>query len=76
MDGRRRTQRNPSGAGGTDRSEVANYVASLAADLSEMSRRQGLSTLAYLLDMARLEAEGAARAAPADSPSATGVDAL
>ena len=65
MDGRRRTQREPSVAGGSTRGEVASYVASLAADLSEMSRRQGLSTLAYLLDMARLEAEGAARAADA-----------
>ncbi|WP_309389734.1 hypothetical protein [Chelatococcus sambhunathii] len=62
--------------GETGRSEVATYIASLTADLSEMSRRQGLSTLAYLLDMARLEAEGAARRGRADGSSDPEVDVL
>ena len=38
-------------------SRVANYVATLAADLAAMARQHGLDTLGYLLDMARLEAE-------------------
>lgn len=44
------------------REEVADYVASMSDDLSRLSRRSGLTVLAYLLDMARLEAEAAARA--------------
>lgn len=43
------------------REEVADYVASMSDDLSRLSRRSGLTVLAYLLDMARLEAESAAR---------------
>ncbi|MFD1701544.1 hypothetical protein ACFSCV_00850 [Methylopila henanensis] len=52
--------------------ETAAYVATLAGELSRLSRRSGLPTLAYLLDMARLEAEGhlageaALRARPSD----------
>jgi hypothetical protein len=41
------------------RTAVANYVASIAADLATLARRNGLDTLGYLLDMARLEAETA-----------------
>lgn len=59
---------------GVERQEVASYVAALSRDLSEMSRRSGLSTLAYLLDMARLEADLAARGGEAAAPSAPGVD--
>jgi len=44
-----------------DRSAVADYVATLSADLAEMARRHGLETLGYLLDMARLEAESESR---------------
>ena len=44
------------------KAEVAAYVASLSGDLSQLSRRNGLKTLAYLLDMARLQAETEARA--------------
>lgn len=72
----RRTQQDRAGPGATGRREVATYIASLTADLSEMSRRQGLSTLAYLLDMARLEAEGAARRRPADASSDPDVEVL
>jgi hypothetical protein len=43
------------------RRETAVYVAALSSDLAGLARRHGLSTLAYLLDMARLEAETAAR---------------
>ena len=43
--------------------DIAAYVASLAGDLRELARRNGLTTLAYLLDMARLEAEAEIRAA-------------
>ncbi len=41
--------------------EVANYVATLSADLAIMARRSGLDTLGYLLEMVRLEAEGVYR---------------
>lgn len=44
-----------------DRTATAAYVASLVADLSTLARKQKLDTLGYLLDMARLEAEGAAQ---------------
>lgn len=43
------------------RNAVASYVATLSADLAAMARRQGLETLGYLLEMARLEAESANR---------------
>lgn len=46
--------------GGARPREVAAYVGTLSRDLSMMSRRNGLVTLAYLLDMASLEAEIAA----------------
>jgi hypothetical protein len=45
----------------TDRAAAANYVATLAADLATIARRHGLDALGYILDMARLEAENAAR---------------
>ena len=41
------------------RTAVASYVASITADLAVLARRNGLDTLGYLLDMARLEAESA-----------------
>jgi hypothetical protein len=44
-----------------DRVAVANYVATLSADLAIMARRTGLETLGYLLEMVRLEAENASR---------------
>ena len=43
------------------RTAVASYVATLSADLAAMSRRTGLDTLGYLLEMVRLEAESATR---------------
>ena len=44
-----------------DRTAVANYVATLSADLAIMARRTGLETLGYLLEIVRLEAENASR---------------
>jgi hypothetical protein len=40
--------------------EFAEFAAALTGDLAVMARRHGLQTLAYLLDLARLEAEAAA----------------
>lgn len=36
---------------------AADYIAEVTAELSALSRRHGLPLLAYILDMARLEAE-------------------
>lgn len=44
-----------------DRKELADYLATMSRDLSDLARRNDLVTLAYLLDMARLEAETIAR---------------
>ena len=44
-----------------NRSAVASYVATITADLATMSRRTGLDTLGYLLEMVRLEAESSSR---------------
>jgi hypothetical protein len=46
-----------------DDTAVAIYIASLTADLAGLARRQGLDTLGYLLDMARLEADNVTREA-------------
>lgn len=47
-----------SGAPTGDQAQTAAYVAALTADLAVIARRHNLGTLGYLLDMARLEAEG------------------
>jgi len=44
-----------------DRSAVADYVATMTADLAAMAREHGLAVLGHLLEMARLEAEGQRR---------------
>jgi hypothetical protein len=44
-----------------NRTVVANYVATMSADLATMARRTGLDTLGYLLEMVRLEAENVNR---------------
>ena len=41
----------------SSRTAVASYVASMTADLATMTRRTGLETLSYLLEIVRLEAE-------------------
>ena len=47
-----------------NRTVVANYVATMSADLASMARRSGLDTLGYLLEMVRLEAESETRHKP------------
>ena len=44
-----------------DRTAAAKYVAEFSAELADLARRHGLDALAYILDMARLEAENATR---------------
>jgi hypothetical protein len=39
----------------------ADYVAAMSGDLAVLARRHGFQTLGYLLEMAKLEAENAAR---------------
>ncbi len=51
-----------------DADEFAAYVASLAGELSRLARGHGFSTLAYLLDMARLEARANASPKPIPLP--------
>jgi hypothetical protein len=46
-----------------DPAEAARYIAEFAAELSVLARHARLDLLAYLLDMARLEATKAQRAA-------------
>jgi glutamate synthase domain-containing protein 2 len=36
--------------------QAAQYIASLTHELAEIARRNGLDTLGYILEMARLEA--------------------
>jgi len=43
---------------GDDPVSVAEYVADMAGELAALARANGLATLAYILDMARLEARG------------------
>jgi hypothetical protein len=47
--------------GGETPDSVARYIASLAADLSKIAKRNGLDVLSQLLEMAALEADQAAR---------------
>lgn len=48
-------------------SEFAAYVASITAELSRLARSHQLATLAYLLDIVRLEATGAVRETTTDA---------
>ena len=36
---------------------AAHYIASLTEELAQLARRNGLDTLGYILDMARMEAD-------------------
>jgi hypothetical protein len=36
---------------------AAHYIATLADELARLARRNGLDTLSYILEMARLEAD-------------------
>jgi hypothetical protein len=49
------------GGGPIDRAAAASYVAELATELANLARQHGLDALAYILDMAKLEAENATR---------------
>ena len=40
-----------------ERSATAAYIADVTGALATLARRQGLNTLGYLLDMAKLEAD-------------------
>ena len=44
-----------------DPEEAAAYVAELSRDLARIAKCHGVDTLAYILDMAHLEAENARR---------------
>ena len=44
--------------------EAAVYIAELACDLARLARESGLLELAYLLDIARMEAEMVASRTP------------
>jgi hypothetical protein len=44
------------GADGMSKAETARYIAEFTAELSYLARQTRLDLLAYLLDMARLEA--------------------
>ena len=46
-----------------DRETTAGYIAEMTSDLALLARQQGLDTLAYILEMAKLEAENAMRPA-------------
>ena len=55
-DGHSNAPRPPTG----DPRAVANYVATLTTELTELARRANLAALAYFLDMARHEAQSIA----------------
>lgn len=40
-----------------DRDATAKYIAEISGDLVHLARNQGLDALAYILEMAKLEAE-------------------
>ncbi len=58
---------------------AAAYIASLADELAQLARRNGLDALSYILDMARLEADqvskptghkdGSGGSAPSNAPN-------
>lgn len=45
----------------TEPAAVANYVATMTAELSMLAHHHGFEALGFLLEMARLEAENAAQ---------------
>ena len=44
-----------------DPTTAAAYIGDMTRDLAALARQNGLDTLAYLLDIARLEAENAGK---------------
>lgn len=51
-------------------SEIAEYVGEMSLSLSAMARENGLGSLAFLLEMAALEARKLAEGASEKSPAA------
>ena len=51
-----------------DRAATACYIAEMASDLAFLARGQGLDTLGFLLEMAKLEADNCATAPTANKP--------
>jgi hypothetical protein len=51
----------PKQAQSSDQAATASYLASMAATMAAMARSEGLDTLGYLFEMARLEAENSSR---------------
>jgi hypothetical protein len=49
---------------GDDRAATASYIATIAGDLAGIAKAHGFDTLAYILDMARLEAENNSQPPP------------
>ena len=45
------------GNGGETPDSAAHYIATMTEELALLARRNGLETLGYILDMARLEAD-------------------
>lgn len=43
--------------GGETPDSAAHYIATLTQELAQLARRNGLETLSYILEMARLEAD-------------------
>jgi hypothetical protein len=62
------------GCGGNAAPDVTLYIASLAGELARLATRHDLDALAYILHMARLEADRAAaqHAADPSEPPGTG----
>jgi hypothetical protein len=52
---------NGRGNGEETADSAARYIASLVEELAMIARRNGLDTLGYILDMARLEADQIAK---------------
>jgi len=50
--------------------QISDYIAAIAAELQKLALSGRLTILAYLLDMARLEAENTARALRLTTPGA------
>jgi hypothetical protein len=46
----------PGAGGGPSSTETAQYIEEMAGELADLARRSNLDLLAYLLDMAKLEA--------------------
>jgi hypothetical protein len=55
----------------SDPAQIAGYVAALSTDLATLARKSGLTTLEYLLEMVRLEAENLNRKQPSGESEAS-----